>query len=202
MSAKPNFSMIKSILIAAALSSLGCSNHDCDSWDFSYTVPCGRSEIGKASWYSTRCNGGTQTASGKKLVNSKITIAHKHLPLGSFAKVTNLDDGRSIVAEVIDRGPYIKGRVVDLTPAAAKVLNPSYKREGVWKVKIQPVTKRQKTPNKINKWLRQQSKNVAGAKESLISKTKNTAKTIVSSIKPGARKKSGTDAPSAETKTH
>ena len=75
-------------------------------------------ENAKASWYSVRTNRGTQTASGEIFSDSKITVAHKTLPLGTLVRVTNLQNGRAVVARVNDRGPYVPNRIVDLSPAA------------------------------------------------------------------------------------
>ena len=74
-------------------------------------------ENAKASWYSVR-NRGTQTASGEIFSDSKITVAHKTLPLGTVVQVTNLENGKSVTARVNDRGPYVPNRIVDLSPAA------------------------------------------------------------------------------------
>ena len=71
-------------------------------------------QIGLASVYKDH-----RTASGEPYRASALACAHKTFPLGSRVKVTNLNNGRSVVARVNDRGPYIKGRIVDLTPAAA-----------------------------------------------------------------------------------
>lgn len=75
-------------------------------------------ENAKASWYSVRTNRGTQTASGEIFSDSKITVAHKRLPLGTVVQVTNLENGKSVTARVNDRGPYVPNRIVDLSPAA------------------------------------------------------------------------------------
>jgi rare lipoprotein A len=74
-------------------------------------------ESGVASVYDTRS--GSRTASGAKLNEGALTAAHKSLPLGSRARVTNKRNGRSVVVTINDRGPFVRGRVIDLTPAAA-----------------------------------------------------------------------------------
>jgi len=81
-----------------------------------------RIEQGKASFYSTRCNGGSQTASGHLLQNDAATAAHKTLPMGSKVRVVNLDNGKSEVVTITDRGPYIGGRVIDVTIGVARRL--------------------------------------------------------------------------------
>ena len=77
---------------------------------------------GRASWYSIGTNGGTRTASGRKLSNDGLTAAHKTLPLGSTVKVTNTNNGKSEVVTITDRGPYVRGRIIDLTIGTAKRL--------------------------------------------------------------------------------
>jgi len=77
--------------------------------------------IGEASWYGPGFNG-KKTANGETFDDSKFTAAHKTLPLGSKAKVTNIDTGGSVEVEINDRGPYVNGRIIDLSHAAAKAL--------------------------------------------------------------------------------
>jgi rare lipoprotein A len=77
--------------------------------------------VGEASWYGGDFNGKT-TASAHTFDETKMTAAHRTLPLGSKAKVTNLDNGKSVEVEINDRGPFAKGRIIDLSHAAAKVL--------------------------------------------------------------------------------
>ena len=72
---------------------------------------------GKVSYYTNKFHG-RKTASGKRFDNTKLTCAHKTLPFGTFLKIINPMDGRFVIVEVIDRGPYIKKRVVDLSRSA------------------------------------------------------------------------------------
>ena len=65
---------------------------------------------------------GEKTASGEPASPHDMTAAHKTLPFGSKVRVTNLRNGRSAVVRINDRGPYVRGRIIDLTPAAAHVL--------------------------------------------------------------------------------
>jgi rare lipoprotein A len=78
---------------------------------------------GEASWYEIKCNGGTQTASGIPLKDHAMTAAHKTLPMGTKVRVTNKRNGKSVIVKITDRGPYIKGRVIDLTKGAAKKID-------------------------------------------------------------------------------
>lgn len=94
-------------------------------------------QIGVASYYSTKCNRGTKTASGQKLKDHELTAAHKTLKFGTEVKVTNLKNNKSTIVKITDRGPYVKGRVIDLTLAAAKKLDMI--KSGVTKVKVEVV---------------------------------------------------------------
>jgi rare lipoprotein A len=75
---------------------------------------------GIASVYSTQS--GNKTASGARLSNGAFTAAHRSLPFGTKVRVTNHTNGRSVVVIINDRGPFIRGRVIDLTPAGANAL--------------------------------------------------------------------------------
>lgn len=76
---------------------------------------------GTASWYGPRFHG-RRTASGQRFNQYHLTAAHKKLPLGTRAIVTNLRNGRTVEVEINDRGPYVRGRVIDLSRAAAEHL--------------------------------------------------------------------------------
>ena len=78
----------------------------------------GYHERGVASWYGTKFNG-RATSSGELYDICSFTAAHKTLPLPSYVRVTNLDNGRSLIVRVNDRGPFHSGRVMDLSYAAA-----------------------------------------------------------------------------------
>lgn len=90
---------------------------------------------GKASWYSIECNGGTQTASGERLRDYALTAAHKTLPMGTKVRVTNKRNGKSVVVRINDRGPYIRGRVIDVTKGVAQRLG--FVKEGVVPVVVE-----------------------------------------------------------------
>ncbi len=77
-------------------------------------------QTGVASVYSTESGSGT--ASGQKLNPDALTAAHRTLPFGTKVKVTNKGNGRSVVVTINDRGPFVHGRVIDLTPAGARAL--------------------------------------------------------------------------------
>jgi rare lipoprotein A len=90
-------------------------------------------QIGTASWYGGKF-AGRLTASGKPFDVHHLTAAHRSLPLGTKARVTNLENGRSIEVTVTDRGPYVAGRVIDLSERAAKLLG--MKKDGLALVAI------------------------------------------------------------------
>jgi rare lipoprotein A len=83
-------------------------------------APSLAAESGIASIYSTES--GTGTASGQKLNPHALTAAHKKLPFGTKVRVTNHKNGKSVVVTINDRGPFIRGRIIDLTPAGARAL--------------------------------------------------------------------------------
>jgi rare lipoprotein A len=81
------------------------------------TLPAS-AQCGGASWYALY----SQTASGEQMNPAELTAAHRTLPFGTKLKVTNQKNGKSVVVRINDRGPFIKGRVIDLSKAAAKQL--------------------------------------------------------------------------------
>ena len=91
-------------------------------------------EIGKASWYGLY-HQGRKTASGERFDMNKLTAAHPSLPLGTEARVTNLETGRSVDVTVNDRGPYVQGRSIDLSARAAQAIG--MKKQGVATVRIE-----------------------------------------------------------------
>jgi len=86
-----------------------------------------------ASWYGPGFNG-RSTSTGETFDSHRFTAASRALPLGSYARVTNLDNGQSVVVRVNDRGPYVRGRGIDLSQAAAERLG--FRREGVARVQV------------------------------------------------------------------
>lgn len=92
------------------------------------------SESGVASWYGEDFNG-KLTANGERYNMNTLTAAHRTLPLPSIVRVTNLQNGRSIVVRVNDRGPYVKDRIIDLSKHGAQLLG--YMGQGTTKVKVE-----------------------------------------------------------------
>ena len=91
-------------------------------------------KIGVASWYGDKFHG-KPTANGEAYDKNAMTAAHKTLPLNSYAYVTNLDTGKSLKVRLNDRGPFIDGRIIDLSEAAATILD--IRGSGTGRVRVQ-----------------------------------------------------------------
>ncbi|HJS85541.1 MAG TPA: septal ring lytic transglycosylase RlpA family protein [Acetobacteraceae bacterium] len=96
----------------------------------------GRAERGKASFYAETFNG-HRMADGRRYSPGSDAAASKSLPLGTTAKVTNLRTGKSATVQVEDRGPYARGRVMDVSPKVAHELD--MKKTGVAPVEVKPI---------------------------------------------------------------
>lgn len=96
-------------------------------------------EYGIASYYSVRTNGGTHTASGIVHSDDSYTTAHKSLPFGTIVKVTNLSNGKNVNVKVTNRGPFVRGRIVDLSVAAAAKID--FLKKGLTKVRVEVIKK-------------------------------------------------------------
>lgn len=90
-------------------------------------------QTGKASWYGHRFHG-KETASGTPFDQHAMTAAHRSLPLGTEVVVTNVDNGKSVTVTINDRGPYVRGRIIDLSRRAARELG--FAGDGLAKVAI------------------------------------------------------------------
>jgi rare lipoprotein A len=90
---------------------------------------------GIASWYGADFHG-KQTSSGEVYDMYQLTCAHQTLPLGTMVMVTNLENGKSVELKVNDRGPFVKGRIIDVSYAAAKMLDISEKGTALVKVEV------------------------------------------------------------------
>jgi len=93
-------------------------------------APC--AQVGMASWYRP---GGHHTADGDRARQDALIAAHRSLPFGTQVRVTDLDSGRSVVVRIDDRGPFVHGRIIDLSPAAAKRLG--MRQDGVASVRLE-----------------------------------------------------------------
>ena len=117
-----NLSLILSILFLSSISLIAQSE-----------------EFGVASYYADAFDG-RKTASGEIYDKAKMTAAHKELPFGTMIRVTRLDNKKSIILRVNDRGPFISGRVVELSTSAAKKIG--LIRDGIAEVKVEVVKER------------------------------------------------------------
>jgi rare lipoprotein A len=97
----------------------------------------GSKRFGKASFYADFF-AGRKMADGKIMDPQTNNAASRTLPLGTTAKVTNLETGKSAVVTIQDRGPYVDGRIVDLSPATAQKIGIT-RREGIAKVEVTPI---------------------------------------------------------------
>ncbi len=93
--------------------------------------------IGVASWYGKYFHG-KETASGEPFNMYSYTAAHRSLPLGTKVRVVNLENGKDVIVDINDRGPYIDGRTIDLSYAAAKAIGMT--DSGISEVKIEIIS--------------------------------------------------------------
>lgn len=127
--------IIKNILLRLSIFLIALSIFGCSS------VPpkkgsgwLGYTESGKASFYSDKLQS-RHTANGERYKHHLKTAAHKKIPFGSVVKVTNLENGKSVVVKINDRGPFVRGRIIDLSKSAfSSIGNLS---AGLIKVKIE-----------------------------------------------------------------
>lgn len=93
-------------------------------------------EVGMASWYGSKGGfHGKKTANGDRYNKNVLSAAHKTLPMPSLVKVTNTHNNKSLIVMVNDRGPYARGRIIDVSEKAAKILG--FRNQGVAKVKVE-----------------------------------------------------------------
>jgi rare lipoprotein A len=125
--------MIAGMLTSCANMSEATANEQSEEVVPGYKVKA--TETGIASWYSVRTNRGHRTASGERLDERSATAAHRTLPMGTKVRVTNLANGRSEVVRINNRGPFIKGRVIDVTIGTAEKLG--FVQRGIVPVKVE-----------------------------------------------------------------
>ena len=99
-------------------------------------------ETGIASWYGPKFHG-KRTANGEFFDMNAVSAAHKTLPMPSMVRVTNLDNGRQIAVRVNDRGPFVRGRIIDMSRRGAQLLGFRYKGTARVRVRIMPEESRQ-----------------------------------------------------------
>lgn len=118
-----------SALLALFTLLTGCASHDID--------PRGYDQSGTASYYGSRHHG-KRTASGEPFDQHGLTAAHRSLPFGTRVQVTNLANDRRVVVRINDRGPHTRGRLIDLSRAAAEQLGMI--RSGTARVRVQSLS--------------------------------------------------------------
>lgn len=117
--------MLRTVFTAFGLLTLATFGLNSAPAEADVTARCG-----KASWYALY----SRTASGEMMNPNLLTAAHRSLPFGTRVEVTNLANGKSVVVRINDRGPFIKGRVIDVSKGAAKKIGMI--RSGVARVKV------------------------------------------------------------------
>ncbi|EGW21777.1 septal ring lytic transglycosylase RlpA family protein [Methylobacter tundripaludum] len=139
---------VSRITLISALALSGCSSEYSSEQD--KQTPQGKEsaaakpvhkEVGEASWYGPGFQG-QETSNGETFDQKKMTAAHPSLPMGTEAKVTNLENGKKVEVRINDRGPYAENRVIDLSSAAANKLE--MKEGGTTQVKIETKSTKKK----------------------------------------------------------
>jgi rare lipoprotein A len=118
------------LLILLTLSLVACSSQSPKQFRYSSA----HQETGKASYYADKYQS-RQTASGELFDQRANTAAHKTLPFGTRVKVTNVDNGRSVIVRINDRGPFVRGRIIDLSKSAFSAI--ANTRAGVVRVVVE-----------------------------------------------------------------
>ncbi len=135
---RPNLLILAAVILAGATAACGRKPVEATTSERPHFV-----QTGVASWYGSGFDGG-KTASGERFDPDEMTAAHRSLPFGTTVRVTNLRNNRSAHVRITNRGPFVKGRIIDLSPAAAKQLQIG--KAGVVRVRIEASPARKKTP--------------------------------------------------------
>ncbi len=122
--------LMMSVLIA------GCASRPSATTSTTPKGLVGFTEKGQASYYGSK-HQGKKTASGEPFKQELKTAAHKTIPFGAMVKVTNVDNEKSVVVRINDRGPFVRGRIIDLSSSAFNVIGSTAK--GVLKVEIEVI---------------------------------------------------------------
>ncbi len=120
------------MLMAIAALAAGCSTQSTETPTTAISGPVGGS-LTRASWYGPGFNG-RRTSDGEVFHENALTAASRTLPIGSRVRVTNLSDGRSVIVRINDRGPYVRGRGIDLSERAAREIGLDH--AGVARVRV------------------------------------------------------------------
>lgn len=141
-------------------------------WYYPLATADGYNETGTASWYGTKFHG-KKTANGERYDMYAMSAAHKTLPMPTMVRVTNLNNGRSVIVRVNDRGPFVKSRVIDLSYAAAKTLG--YDSAGTAPVRVE-VLGRQTTAGSSRNVTRTPAQRPAPRREPNVAPVASTAR--------------------------
>jgi rare lipoprotein A len=95
------------------------------------------SQVGVASYYAAKFEN-RKTADGERFKSAGMTAAHRTLPIGTMVRVTNLNNHRTVIVRINDRGPFSRRRIIDLSPAAARLLG--IRDQGVMRVRLDVVS--------------------------------------------------------------
>ena len=136
--------MTRALAILAALGAVLFCAVSAQAGDPALAGPAAVVEHGGASYYSDKFQG-RPTASGELHDQNALTAASRDLPLGATATVTNLENGKSVEVEIIDRGPYARGRVIDLSKRAASTIGIG-RAQGIAQVRVEASASAQPTP--------------------------------------------------------
>ena len=120
---------MKPAAVSAAALALGAGLY------FAIPAAAGPAQCGRASWYALT----SKTASGERMNPAAMTAAHRSLPFGSKVRVINKRNGKAVVVRINDRGPFVRGRIVDVSTGAAGVLG--MKSSGVAPVRVELVSR-------------------------------------------------------------
>jgi rare lipoprotein A len=138
---KPTRLCLSYLTLTCVLAFSGCSQNDTTAQNKTKQKEQGASinkpmhkEVGEASWYGPGLQG-KETANGETFNQKELTAAHPSLPMGTKAKVTNLENGNKVEVRINDRGPFAEDRVIDLSRAAAKKLD--MEEGGTTQVKVE-----------------------------------------------------------------
>jgi len=127
---------MRSVSFVIVLSALICAG-SCATAGGRIGAPGRETEVGTASYYARR-NHGHATASGSLYDETRLTAAHRTLPFGARVRVTNLENRRSVVVTITDRGPFAHGRIIDVSRRAAHKLG--FLRAGTARVRLDVVS--------------------------------------------------------------
>ncbi len=144
------FSRTALFIVATCIALTGCAKHKQTRTVVQPPQPAriGATEKGEASWYGEPYNG-RRAASGEIFDMEQLTAAHRTLPFQTWVEVTNLDNGKQVDVRITDRGPFVDGRIIDLSRGAAREID--LLRTGIAKVQLKVIEPRQQSAADVPK---------------------------------------------------